>query len=102
MPSMSSCASGRHNPPASSAPCAYTRFPPTTGFEVSELLPAELELPLELLFLLLPQAATTSTSTRKRAVNRDLRDVAGFNTFPPREWLAKRVTRRTSGAAAAI
>jgi hypothetical protein len=75
-------------------------LPPTTGLEVSALL--DEELPLELLFLLLPHAVTTSTRTSSSAAIRGLRDVAGFNTFPPGEWLAKRVTSGTLSAAAAM
>src|SRR5437762_7493935 len=35
MPLMSSCASGRQRPPASSACSAYTTLPPETGFAAS-------------------------------------------------------------------
>src|SRR5436190_274091 len=89
MPEMSSCASGRHRPPASSASWAYVTLPPSTGLVLSaELLaePPEPELPLALLFLLLPPhaaAARTKTSSTARSRRGVVRGDEGFSTFPP-------------------
>src|SRR4051794_15876863 len=80
MPAASSCASGRHSPPESSASCAYTRSPPYTGLVVS-LLDAE---PVVFDLLLLHAPASSNKMTRSAPVRRAVRrEEVETSTFPP-------------------
>src|SRR5579885_274569 len=81
MPEMSSWASGRHRPPASSASCAYTTLPPGVGFVVSD----DAALVPELLLFLLEHAAASMSSASSSAPNRPVleRDDTAFGTVPP-------------------
>src|SRR5437870_156549 len=83
MPEMSSCASGKHTPPASSASCAYTTLPPTTGLVVSAVAALPTLPPLPLLERL-EHAAATRTGTSNSATSRRavVRGEAGFSTLP--------------------